>query len=250
MKKNVIFLICLILSMIAIGQNETQKMVDIDEVEVSPPKFTGIENVATYSNAENISLINNFLAKNTKYPQGAAEILLEGTEVVQFTVTPSGNVTNFNVINSVSKEIDKELIRVLKSTNGMWKPGYNNGKPTEMEQEVSLIFADYNESEVVKYFVKKAVYNYTEGSKHLFTEHKPKKAIKHYDMGIRYLPSDKGLLLLRGLCNYELGNIENAKSDWERIVTLGGMDIRDFYKEVADLSGYSEMNRILAQKAK
>ncbi len=250
MKKNAIFLICLILSIMAIGQSETQNQrVDIEEVEVTPPKFTGIENGAAILEADNSLMVNNYLLKNLISPNKSARSWKEGTEIVQFTVTPSGSVTNFKVINSVSSEIDHEFIRVLKTTNGMWKPGYSNDEPTAMEKEVSMLFkiGDYDHSEIVKYFTKKATNYFNEGNLNLLVNNKPEKALRLYNKGVRYLPNETGLLLLRGICNYELGNTERARRDWDRIATLGGIDPGKFDDELAGMKGYSKMTNILAK---
>jgi len=250
MKKNAIFLICLILSIMAIGQSETQNLkVDLEGVEVTPPKFTGIENGAAILEADNSLLVKNYLLKNVICPKESARCWKEGTEIVQFTVTPSGSVTNFKVINSVSSEIDHEFIRVLKTTNGMWKPGYCNDEPTAMEKEVSMLFkvGDYDHSEIVKYFTEKATNYFNKGSLNLLVKNKPEKALRLYSKGVRYLPNEKGLLLLRGICCYELGDTESARRDWDRIVTLGGIDPGKLDDELAGMKGYSEMTNILAK---
>jgi len=129
MKKIVNFLICLIFSVMAIGQNETQNLeVSLEESEVTPPKFTGIENPAAFPEADN-SVVRNYLRKQLIRPNPSNEYWLDGTEIVQFTVTPSGNLTNFKVINSVCPAIDREIFHILETTNGMWEPGYRNGEP-------------------------------------------------------------------------------------------------------------------------
>ena len=250
MKKNAIFLICLILSIMAIGQNETQNLkVDIEEVEVTPPRFTGIENGAAILVTDYSLLINNYLLKNVKCPGYATECWQEGTEIVQFTVTPAGEVTNFKVINSVSSRIDEEVIGVLKTTSGMWKPGYSNGEPTAMEKEVSLVFktGDYNYSAIVEYFYNKATKYFNEGCMNLYVKNKPKKALRQYNKGVQFLPNDKLLLLHRGICNYELGDTESAQRDWDRIAILGGIDPGKFDNDLAGMKGYSNMTNILAK---
>ena len=233
----------------AIGQNETQSLVVDLEEEVTPPKFTGIENGAAILETDNSFTVKNYLLKNVICPKRSAECWLEGTEIVQFTITASGNVNNFKVINSVSPDIDKEIIRVLKTTNGMWKPGYLNGEPTAMEKEVSILFrvGDYNYSEVEKHFTNKATYYFKEGSLNLLVKNNPKKALKHFNNGVRYLPNDTGLLMLRGICNYELGDTESAKRDWDRIVILGGIDTRKFNDDLVGMIGYSKMTNILTE---
>ena len=250
MKKTAIFLICLILSIVAIGQSETQNQrVDPEDAGFTPPQFTGIENRASILETDNSLLVKNYLLNNFICPRKSAKCWKEGTEIVQFTVTPSGSVTNFKVINSVSSEIDHEFIRVLKTTDGMWKPGYSNGEPTAMKKEVSMLLkvGDYNDSEIVNYFNEKATNYFDKGSLNLLVKNKPEKALRLYNKGVRYLPNDKGLLLLRGICCYELGDIESAQRDWDRIVTLGGIDPGILDDELAEMKGYCKMTTILAK---
>ncbi|MEN8117891.1 MAG: energy transducer TonB [Bacteroidota bacterium] len=248
MKRNVIFLICLIASIVVFGQNET-KHVEVDEVQVTPPKFTGVLNAMALFEAGK-SPINNYLAKNFVCPTETAQCSKEGTEIIQFTVTPDGWLTNFKVINSVCRIVDDEMIRILKNTNGMWMPGYNNGEPTAMEQEVSLMIGDYSKDKMVNHFVKQAKKYCRLGNTTLLVEHKPKKALKYYNKGVKYVPSDKSLLSLRGLCHYELGDKESARKDWNRITSLGGINPNEIAYEINEMKGFSEMTEILDNNKK
>lgn len=247
MKRNVIFLVCVLLATIAFGQNKTTH-VKVDEIQVTPPKFTGDMNATELFYAEKSSPINNYLANNFVCPTRAAESNKEGTEVIQFTVTASGWLTDFKVINSVSKEVDEELIKLLKQTNGMWLPGSNNEKPTAMQQEVSMMFGNYNQDEIINHFVGQSEKYFAMGSANLLTEQKTKKALKYLNNSVRYTPNDKAALMLRGICYYELGKTEDAIRDWKRIVALGGIDYSLDYHELAEMKGYSEMTKILAGK--
>jgi len=251
MKKIIVLLVCVIASMITYGQNKMQNvMVNIEGIEVAPPQFTGIENVATLISTDKSQLIKNYLRKNAVYPESAARCMKEGTEVIQFTVTSAGKVTNLKVINSVCSEIDREVISVLESTDGMWKPGYNNGNLVDMEQEVSLVFAADDYRNLQKHFTKVATRYFVLGNKKMYLSKNPKKALRHYNHGIRYLPYDKSLLFVRGLCKYELGDEEGGREDWNRIAELGGIDFGDFNDLTFDfekMKGYSEMAEILGK---
>ena len=250
MKKTAIFLICLILSIVAIGQSETQNQrVDPEDAGFTPPQFTGIENRASILETDNSLLVKNYLLNNLICPSKSAKCWKEGTEIVQFTVSPSGNVSNFKVITSVSSEIDHEFIRVLETTDGMWKPGYSNGEPTAMKNEVSMLFkvGDYDDSEIVNYFTEKASNYFTKGSLNLLVKNKPEKALRLYSKAVLYRPNDKGLLLLRGMCSYELGDTESAQRDWDRIATLGGIEAGKFDNDLAEMKGYTKMTNILAE---
>ena len=247
MKKYVIFLICLSFTFLVIGQNQTENLkVDIEEVKVSPPEFIGIQNATAILNANNSELVKNYLKENVYCPK-AAECNIEGTEIVQFTVTASGNVTDFNIINSVCKEIDKEVIRVLETTNGMWMPGLNNGEPTAMEKEVTMLFGNCKDGTFIEHFIQKASPYFEKGSTIFLVKNNPKKALRSYNVAMRYLPNDESLLMLRGLCHFALGDKESAEKDWNRIVATGGPNLAIEY-DLAELNGYSEMNRIIAKK--
>ena len=135
MKTILVFVIATLIAAFTYGQKQ-----DLQEVEVTAPQFTGIKNAVTQETVSSNFLIKNYLKDNVYYPENALNFGIQGTEVVQFTVTSEGNVADFQIINSICPEIDEEIIYFLKKTDGMWNPGYNNGKPVDMQQEVSLIF--------------------------------------------------------------------------------------------------------------
>jgi tetratricopeptide (TPR) repeat protein len=250
MKKIVNFLICLIFSIMAIGQNETRNLkVDLEGFEKSPPKFTGNENGAAFLEADNL-VLKDYLLKHVISPKLSDVYWREGTEIVQFIVTPSGNISDFKVINSVCPAIDMEMFRLLKTTNGMWKPGYMNGEPTAMEKEVSILFVfeclNYDCIEVEKHFTNQANHYLEKGNSYLLAKNNPKKALKLYNKGVRYRPDNKELLMRRGMCNYELGDAESAKRDWYRIAMLGGCDPGTYKDDLTGMKGYYEMTDLLA----
>lgn len=244
MKAKIIFLFCMIISVIAFGQNEKHK--SLKEIEVTPPKFTGIERAASILEEENVKPIADYLSKNVKYPEEAAKRWFEGTVVVEFVVSATGEVTDFKVINSVSTEIDEELIQVLKTTSGMWNPGSNNGEPVAMQKEVSMVFK-IDES---KSFATQSKAFFKNGSEMFLVTGKLKRALKSYDKGIKLLPNDKSLLFMRGLCRYELGDEQGARQDWNRMAALDETFIATEYltADLYELKGYAELKSMLAQK--
>ncbi|MBT3383764.1 MAG: hypothetical protein HN778_19680 [Prolixibacteraceae bacterium] len=244
MKKYVIFLFCLILSSIVFVQSNAQNL--MDKNDVISPKFKGDERVSAILTADNSILVNNYLLENVVCPKSAAECQKEGTEIVQFTVTKSGNLTDFKVINSVCTELDKEVIRVLKTTNGMWNPALKDGEPVAIKKEVAFMFGAHERNTILNYFTKAATRCHKKGSKHLFVNNNPKNALRHYNIGINYMPNDKALLMLRGICHFELGNKERASLDWNRIEFLGGIEPAKIDNSLISMKGYSEMIEILA----
>lgn len=236
------YLLCMIISICVFGQDQQRHLVD--EVEVTPPKFTGVMQLQAPASGD----LNEYLINSLRYPEISKNIHSEGTEVVQFNISATGEVTDFKVINSVSPDIDAEVIRVLKSTNGMWIPGVNNGEPVAMEKEVSIAFKfDLLENwALAKDFKEIAQIFFQKGSKKLFFKHNVKQALRKYDKAINYMPNDQNVLLFRGLCLYELGQKDAAYTDWTRAKTLGGVDHSGYLTEQASsLKGYDEMMSML-----
>jgi TonB family protein len=243
MKKNVFFALIMLAAGFAAGQQQ-----HISEIKVTPPQFAGIENALKVQGNSQNALIDDYLTINVNFPDRAKSWGFEGTEVVQFTVTADGNVTDFKIINSVCSEIDNEVIWALTQTNGMWLPGYNNGEPVDMTKEVSLAFCLDKEASksVQQIFSEKATHYFTSANKTLFEKHNPKKAIKFYSFGLNYLPYDKSLLLMRGMCRYELGDKEGATEDWTRMSSLGGeIDMSKYMTQIKGMKGYDELVTIL-----
>lgn len=250
MKRLVIFLLCMIISVITFGQEKKEYKDEIKGVKVSPPRFIGNEELLTVSNEIQFGTLNDFLIRHVQYPEEAKDWQQEGTEVIKFVVTPKGEVTGFNIINSVSPEIDREVMRVLKTTNGLWRPGLNNGQPVEMAKEVSIDFKFCNGSEEIintTDFVDRAKLFFNKGNRQLFKENN-KSALKQYNRAIRYLPNDKSLLVIRGLCRYKLGDKIGACQDWNRIKALGGLDSDYYLNNFCEFKGYSDMISTLKDK--
>jgi tetratricopeptide (TPR) repeat protein len=231
----------MIISVITFGQNS--KSNSLEEIEVIPPTFPEAELIFQGKNVESI---NDYLSNNIEFPQMSVNCGLQGTEVIQFIVTPKGELTDFNVINSVCSEIDREVIRILEVTSGLWKPAHINGEPVAMVKEVSLAFK-LNEKNDFRVMAKKFA---KQGDKMLFIKKDPKRALKYYDMGITLSPNEESLLATRGLCKYELGDEEGARRDWNRIPTL--KDNRNIHFEpnlltndFRELSGFAELKQIL-----
>ena len=216
MKRIIVFIIFATFSVATFCQETTS--VALGKMEVSPPRFAGIENAVTFLEEEQCQSFVDYVAENFQYPDFRNSKICEGTEVVQFVVSPAGEIVDFKVINSLAPEIDAEIIRVLKSTSGMWLPGTSDEKRVSMSREISLAINCNGDRD----FEKIARSNFERAHKLWFTRNKPEKALRHYNKGIRYRPYDESLLFMRGLCKFELGDKEGAREDWCRFNDCGG----------------------------
>lgn len=250
MKKLLFIMLAMCICLLALGQNDTPNLNrDIDEVEISPPAFTGIANYADLVNVD-AKYLQTYLSSNITYPKEAERCGREGTEVIKFNVNAQGKVTNIDIVNGVCPEIDKELVRVLESTNGMWKPGVKDGIPVSMEQEVSIVFSLTESTELTnEKFLKVATACFTQGAECFFEKGKSKKAERLFTKGITYMPHDQSLLLMRGLCRYERGNRDGARDDWNRLFELGSIDMNSkFLAQAEGLEAYEALMEMLADK--
>lgn len=86
---------------------------DITDLPKYPPEYPG-----------GTQGLVKFLSDNIKYPKRAQKNGVQGTVVVEFIVEKTGEISNIKVLKSVSRELDKEAIRVVKKIKH-FIPGYN-----------------------------------------------------------------------------------------------------------------------------
>ena len=248
MKKLLIVLFILSISMLGYAQNDLPKTdFKISEVAVSPPVFVGVDIKYLSDDLNPDKLMRHYLEENVVFPAEAARCGKQGVEVIQFDVTAQGEITNVQIINSICPEIDKEVVRVLEMTSCMWKPGKNNEKAVTMTKEFTMPFVlvefPYGRyKNVNQLFTAIAQRHFTTGAKQMYLKHKPKKALKAYNLGIKYRPNDPSLLINRGICRHELGDKEGAIRDWQRAREFGSeIELIKYAYEAEEFQAYAEL---------
>ena len=68
----------------------------------------------------------SFVARNIKYPNNS----VIGTSVAGITIDKVGNIKEIEILNSLSDQIDREVIRVIKETQPFWLPNENDNDVT------------------------------------------------------------------------------------------------------------------------
>ncbi len=63
-----------------------------------------------------------------------------GHVFLSFVVDADGTIKEIKILNGLDTEANKEAIRLIKLTNGMWKVGREDGKNTAMEMMVAVKF--------------------------------------------------------------------------------------------------------------
>jgi protein TonB len=98
-------------------QTDTAKTEDV---------FTVVEQMPAYPGGE--KALNDFFAKNLKYPVLAKEQGIQGKVWLGFVVGKDGTISNVEVIRGIGGGCDEEAIRVVKLMP-KWTPGYQSGRP-------------------------------------------------------------------------------------------------------------------------
>lgn len=89
--------------------------------------FYVVENMPTFNGGDPGVEFRKYIAKNLQYPESAAKNGVSGRVFVQFTVDKTGHVADPVVVRSIDPALDKEALRVVKSSP-KWTPGTQRGK--------------------------------------------------------------------------------------------------------------------------
>lgn len=114
---------------------------DVPQQAVEEPKqpaiFTYVEQMPEFPGGDQALL--QFLQKNLRYPPAARENGIEGTEVVQFVVDESGNISDIQVLRDIGGGCADEATRVVKMMPP-WKPGRQNGNAVKVYFKLPITF--------------------------------------------------------------------------------------------------------------
>jgi len=87
-----------------------------------------------------VNELNAFFKMNLVFPESLKKAGIKGVVFVQFIVDKYGNVKEIKVIKGLHPDADREAVRLIKLTNGKWKPGTRNGNAEEMQMIIPVRF--------------------------------------------------------------------------------------------------------------
>lgn len=108
------------------GEEECSGESEIFVVVEDMPKFPG-------------GNVQQWIAKNIKYPMIAQENNIQGKVYVQFVIEKDGSVSDVKVMRAVDPSLDKEALRVIQAMP-KWIPGKQRGKPVRVSYTVPISF--------------------------------------------------------------------------------------------------------------
>lgn len=81
----------------------------------------------------------NYLKRNIVYPESGLDEGKEGTTVVKINVDKNGNVKASEIVNSLGKDFDREIMKVV-SRMPKWNPAKQNGESVESSVSFKVEF--------------------------------------------------------------------------------------------------------------
>ncbi len=148
-KVSMMFLFCALLLLIALSScnrnnSTTENVTENASLSKTPTMaggdtiWTEVDQMPVFPGGDEALL--KYIAENVKYPDAAKKDGTQGRVIVRFLISSRGNVTNCEIIKSVSKEIDAESLRVVQSLPD-FEPGKVDGKVVAVWYMVPITFA-------------------------------------------------------------------------------------------------------------
>lgn len=114
-----------------------QEIFDIEEIDTNDENKPKLDQHAMYPNG--LNGIFEHVAKTTRYPRRAFNNNIQGRVLVEFIVETDGRVKEAYVIESVSRNLDEEAIRVILALDRFY-PGFKDGKPVRVSYKQPIVF--------------------------------------------------------------------------------------------------------------
>ncbi len=112
----------------------TEEEETVDEQEI----FLVVEDMPTFQGQEK-DAFRVYIQQNLKYPVIAQENGISGRVYVSFVVDRDGSLTNVQVVRGVDPSLDKEAVRVVKSSP-KWTPGKQRGRAVRVSFTFPIVF--------------------------------------------------------------------------------------------------------------
>jgi len=104
---------------------------DLIEEEMSEEAFFLVEEMPLFMGG-NHNTFGAWIQRNMTYPSSAVQGRISGKVHVYFAVNSAGQVEDVQILSGLTPEIDREIVRVILSSSGLWTPGKQRGRPVKV----------------------------------------------------------------------------------------------------------------------
>jgi len=119
--------------------DSTTPFLKVEEPPEEEETVSVAEDMPLYNGKEAMSAFKEFIVRNLRYPEGVVDQKIEGVVYVQFVVERNGTLSHIKIIRGVHPDLDNEVIRVVKSSQG-WSSGRHKGKPVRVAFTIPIVF--------------------------------------------------------------------------------------------------------------
>lgn len=121
-------------------------VVEVEPVPIPNPGYSAPDSSEVFGVVEQMpsfrggqQKLMEYLAENTRYPEGLGESCIQGRVIVTFVVEKDGSISDVKVVKSVDPLLDKEAVRVVSSMP-KWHPGKQNGVAVRVKYTLPVTF--------------------------------------------------------------------------------------------------------------
>lgn len=118
-------------------ENKILESVYLD-IEGKATKITAIEAAPIYPGG--IERFYEYIGRNLKYPKEAAELNIQGSVLISYVISETGEVTDVKVIKGIYPSLDREAVRVMYASP-KWTPAKLFGKNVRVSFNIPIKFS-------------------------------------------------------------------------------------------------------------
>lgn len=235
MKKALFMMLLCFVALGLYGQNnERSRKSDVDvQAEFRTDQMQTLPEVSVQPK----SSICCFLEKEIQYPELSTEIEEEGEVVVQLTISDRGNISDMQIVNSVSERLDRQVINCLANTDGKWSPAMDDGIPVESTRKIHVIFdilgnPTHEEISLNQYSTGVKQLHQAEmieqdpflaqNKKDRKTERAYKSALNHFNTASKYTAEEPTIIFMQAKVYEKMGNasmMQDKYNEFEELVS-------------------------------
>lgn len=202
------------------AQFKTDEMQHLEQINVQPQ-----------------SPICCFLQNTIQYPEECAESFEEGEVAVQFIIEKDGGIRDIEIVNSVSRKLDYQVVTCLQKTDGKWNPAMVDGQPIDTERKLYVIFdveGNSTHTEKAELFCKRGMKlinraelmetedDLMQGSQNKKTIRLYNKAIDQFNHAARYKAEQASYAFWQSFAYEKIGDMSKMKEkldEFEKLVS-------------------------------
>ena len=111
----------------------------LQEEEATEEAFFMVEDMPLFMGRD-ANTFSTWIQRTMVYPPSAVQNRVSGRMIVYFEISFTGEVTHVRILQGLSPELDNEVIRVIESSNGLWTPGKQRGRPVRVQFNFPIAF--------------------------------------------------------------------------------------------------------------